>query len=192
MATYIGGIDPGLGTGGFVVLRRDAPGEFAPIVFAASLVERKRDRDALAASLPAYYDERPGDRHYALADLRAQAQARRALAALDAYAAEHPPMAAIAIESFIDQGSRAAGPFVKDRWKTPHAIGRLVTNLELRGYTTQDGTLLWQDAGVILRQLAEEIRRLARGERVVEGAQMLTNDHLRKAWAHAQGLADRY
>lgn len=191
---YIGGIDPGLATGGFVVLQMSKPALTKPptVVWASSFVEKASVRKELQASLPAYYQQRPGDKNYALADLRAEAWCAKLDVALSEYHDQFPLPAAIAVESFIDQGSRSSGVWIKERWKTPHLIGRLVTILEKWGYTVSNGGLLFQDAGVALKQLQGELARMAAGEVFIPGGELLTNDHLRKSWAHAYTLALRW
>lgn len=179
------GFDPGLTTGGMVLM------SYPPerIIAARSLVR----------AIPKI-DVPIGERAFTAAEAHARDVAQRAALTLDEWIAEHGPVAAIGIEAFIDQPSRARKPnLVKDRWKTPLAIGHISARFAERGFASEHGNVFYQDPA-ILRHFASELAELARpssGETrtmhdsVCEGDHLLTNDHLRKAWAHGAWLCPR-
>lgn len=142
-----------------------------------------------------------GERAFTAAEAHARNVATRAADTLDRWLESHGPIAAIGIEAFIDQPSRARkSNLVKDRWKTPLAIGHISALFSQRGYASENGNLFYQDPA-LLRQFAqelgelEELSRRKRGSMsdvICEGADLLTNDHLRKAWAHGAWLCPRF
>lgn len=138
-----------------------------------------------------------GERSFTAAEAHARAVARRAAGILDAWLSEWGRIDAVGMEAFIDQPSRARqSNLVKDRWKTPLAMGHICALFSQRGYASENGNLFFQDPA-ILRQFAAELGELARRKRgnssdvVCEGDRLLTNDHLRKAWAHGAWLCPR-
>jgi hypothetical protein len=103
----------------------------------------------------------------------------------------------VAMESFVDQAQHAK-KMMANRWQTPHLIGRLESYLATHGYSVNDGSLIYQNAGVVLPQLSSEIAALEdRGRSKISthvllpGDELITNDHLRKALAHALAAAFR-
>lgn len=185
------GIDPGLSSGGLVAL---CPRSERVLAAHSLLGPGVPSRSATAGE-----PEILGDRNFTLAERLAAAQAARTLAALDAVASGYR-IVRIGVESFVDQRSRARedqGRLIKDRWKTPLVIGHLCAGLAARGFTSVAGNLVFQDAGIVIRHFASELRELAgrpRGDardRVAADDHLLTNDHLRKAWAHALWLSLR-
>lgn len=184
METYrINAIDPGLTSGGLVAL--EGPRER---VLAARDFSKKipAPRDVL------------GNKTFTAAVDHAFAQARRVEEMMDELDAEFGRPAVYAVEAFTDQPSKARkAPLLRDRWKTPLFIGALVPVLEKRGYSTSDGTLVFQDPA-ILGQFASELGQLAqrrkgdRTEVVCPGDHLLTSDHVQKAWAHGSWLNQRH
>jgi hypothetical protein len=192
---YVLGIDPGFGSGGMVGV--EAPAE--RVVFSRSLVTKasaRRARRDLAQSLTARFGEDGwGDVDYTEADLQSLAWVEVAVAAIEEFSAAFAWPAYIAVESFVDQRSRAR-KLIKDRWKVPHAIGVLSAALAPLGYTTVSGRLVYQDAGVVLRQFDAELARLDARQKpypdgvVVEGDSLVGNEHERRALVHALALVN--
>lgn len=182
------GIDPGLSSGGLVAVA----GRSERVVAAHSLVGPGVPSRAVDAEGPPI----TGDRNFTLAMAIAARQAQRIAALLDQLAVAHR-IVRVGIESFVDQRSRAReerGRLVKDRWKTPLVIGYTAALLAPRGFSTGDGTLVYQDAATVLRQFSDQLAALrdsARSEPVCPNDHLLTNDHMRTAWAHAVWLAHR-
>lgn len=192
------GIDPGLATGGMVLLEslttRDR------VIAAGSLVEKrgtagdaKREVSEITDGLSGW-----GDREFAAAALRAERWIERFDPIFMEWSEKHG-INKIAIESFVDQRSRAREDqqrLVRDRWKTPLLIGELATYLSSKGFTTASGGVTWQNAGVVIRQWSRELalleNRRARSEDVIfTGDHLVGNDHERKALAHAAALSLR-
>lgn len=182
------GIDPGLSSGGLVAVA----GRSERVVVAHSLVRPGVPSRSESAGEP----QITGDRNFTLAAAIAAQQALRIAELVDEIAAVHRILR-IGVESFVDQRSRAREErdrLVKDRWKTPLVIGYAAALLAQRGFHTDDGSLVYQDAATVLRQFSAQLAALRdskRTEPVCENDQLLTNDHMRTAWAHAVWLAHR-
>lgn len=187
-APLVIGIDPGLSSGGLVAIA----GRSERVVAAYSLVRpgvpsRRADADA---------EPLTGDRNFTLAMRIAAAQSARIAELVALIGSEHR-IVRIGVESFVDQRSRAReeqARLVKDRWKTPLVIGYAAALLAPIGFTTEDGSLVYQDASTVLRHMSAQLAALrdpARSEPVCENDHLLTNDHMRTAWAHAVWLAHR-
>lgn len=173
------GIDPGLTSGGVVLLE----GPTERVIAAKSLVARI---PRLEVPL--------GDKAFTAAERHAAHQADAVGAAVSQMRAEHGEIVAIGMESFIDQPHRArTARHIKERWKTPLAIGHICARLHSLGFSSAEGTLIFQDPS-ILGQFARELGALEARPRtssaqvVCAGDHLLTNDHLRKAWAHGAWL----
>jgi hypothetical protein len=183
---YVIGIDPGLTSGALVAW--DGQSVLAAKTYTWTA---KTKREILGKR-----EHDIGDMPFTDAILLARAQAQRMVENLESviYEQGSRPIA-IGIESFVDQRHRAReekGYLIKERWKTPLLIGALNERLEDLGYHTSDGTILWQNAGVVLKQKGDVIRALANMNEtsnflqpLIRNYSTLTNDHLRKAWAHA-------
>ena len=191
----VGGIDPGLSSGGVVLLQRDPERVLAAI----SLVEPAGSARAALAQARAYLGARGGwgDVEFTAAMIRAKNWMTLFRSRLDAVCAEVGPVDIWAIESFVDQRSRAReekARLLKNRWMTPLVIGMLADELEARGMSLENDRIVYQNAGIVIRQMAEEIGRLKDRRRsaaldvVIPGDRLVTNDHLRKAFAHALAL----
>lgn len=185
------GIDPGLSSGGLVAVT----GRSERIVRAYSLVGPGVPTRA-SRSLA---EPRLGDRNFTLAVRLAAAQAAKVAAIIGELRQLHRILA-IGIESFVDQRSRAReerNRLLKDRWKTPLVIGHMGAALAAAGFSEEHGNLFYQEASVVLRQFSDQLAALAaraRGERdepVCPNDHLLTNDHMRTAWAHAVWLSHR-
>jgi len=190
----IAGIDPGLRSGALVVVQSRPE----RVLASASLVEEggaareaKRRVTEIAEALGGW-----SDKEFASACLRADEWMRRFRQAFEAAEKEHGEIDYVACESFVDQPSRASqekAGLLRKRWQTPLLTGYLNVYLAERGYTIENGRLVFQSAGVVIKQLAEELGVLKRGrpsarERVISGASLVRNDHERKALAHAMAL----
>lgn len=187
------GIDPGLTSGGLVVVERGSE----RIVAARSLVPTPATKREATESA----EDALGSRAFTAADILAAIQARAAATALSELIADHGPITAVCVEGFIDQPSRVTAEkkgLVKERWKTPLMIGHLSEQLATVGFRVDLRNLAYTDAGVVIKHFSVELSRLAarrRGDRkelVAPGDHLLTNDHLRKAWAHASWLSLRH
>lgn len=196
-AGLICGIDPGLGTGAIVAL--SPAGD--RVLYARSLTEvrgdaaRARERASeLAGRLGGW-----GDRDYCAAHLRAEAWLARLRAACSELRDAHGPIRVCAVESFVDQRSRAReerARLLRNRWQVPHVIALVSVVLAEHGLTVENGGLVYQNAGTVLSQLSRELTLLReRGateeERILAGDDLLTNDHERSAFAHALALSIR-
>jgi hypothetical protein len=190
----IAGVDPGLASGGLVLLSSVGP----EVRAAVSLVEKKSQREAaqqragdLAAELDGW-----SDREFASAALRAENWRDSFAQAVDQLIAEQGPIDYFAVESFVDQRSRAREEqqrLVRNRWQTPLVIGMLAVVLEQRGITVGNQRLIYQNAGIVIRQWSAELselkdRRRGQSDLFVSGDRQISNDHQRKAWAHAMAL----
>lgn len=190
-ARLIGGIDPGLASGGFVVIDR---ADQKRVLEAHSLVEEagtvKRSREeasVLAARLGGW-----SDIEFLAADMRAQAWVQRFISVLNAFEAEYGVIDMFGVESFVDQAQHAK-KMMKNRWQTPFLTGMLVRELAQRDITAANGRLIYQNAGTILSQLSEERGRLEARRKndrdlIVPGDRQVTNEHQRSALAHALAL----
>jgi hypothetical protein len=197
-ALLIGGVDPGLASGGLVVLR--LPQE--QVVAAMSLVEprdakRRAQKEALA--IADRYFGGWSDVEYLAADARAAMWVQRFGRALDDLEAEHGRVSCFAVESFVDQPSRARRErraLVRHRWQTPLLMGRLARELEDRGYAPHNGGVVYQNAGIVLKQMSSELAQLRARRRddvdvIVDGDRLVTNNHTRTALMHALALSLR-
>jgi hypothetical protein len=192
----VAGIDPGLASGGLVVIDvNDRERVVAAISLVETAAERAYARTQADEALAAWGGW--SDREFVTATFRAQrwlGQFQQALATIT----EHQPVTYFAVESFVDQRSRAREEqqrLIKNRWHTPLVIGLLMSELERYGATAGNERVVYQNAGVVIRQLADEIARLKNRKGVrdilVPGDQMIRNDHQRKAFAHALALSLR-
>lgn len=196
----ISGIDPGLGTGAIVTLDR-ADRDHAHrerVVSAIDLSEGsgavkdawQQARD-IADRFPGAYDI-----EFLAAHLRSRSYAGRVVAALrtvEGLVGER--VNAIAIESFDDQAQHAK-TMKKDRWKTPLSIGVIVSELAVLGYRVEDGTLVYQNSGLVLKQHEKDLARLeARKTKDLDmvrpGDRLISNGHKRSAFAHAVAFGVR-
>ncbi len=192
------GIDPGLASGGLVLL--DA-GDGDRVLGSHSLVEARGavskargEAEDLAAAWGNW-----GDLQFTSAALRSEAWCRRVREALDGMVKEHGPISFFAVESFTDQASRArqdkAG-LIRNRWQTPLSIGGLADVLRDFGAEVSNGRLVYQNAGVVLPQWRSELALLESRKRGQESGvapddHLVGNDHERKALVHALALALR-
>ncbi len=176
------GIDPGYTSGGLVLIKPE-------LVLATKTLRPTKDDRAKAKAVVAR-DSAHGDKSFTAATIIAVSQAKLAKETLLAWQKEYGDFELIAIESFIDQRSRAReekAHLLKERWKTPLMIGALLGELEAIGMLEQ---VVWQDAGRVIRQFRSEIDAIAKyaphkRDAIMKGDHQLKNDHLRKAWAHA-------
>lgn len=193
--TLIAGLDPGLRTGGLVVVEKTTSERVLAsisIVEPAGAVAQARKRaDDLAARLGGW-----SDREFLAAALRADKWCERLVSALDEIEVEHGPIDIFAVESFIDQPSKAQR-VQRKRWMTPLVMGQLAVVLRQRGSDVANGRVVYQNAGVVIRQWSAEIGLLAQRRRgatnsvVIAGDEQVGNDHERKALAHALALSLR-
>jgi hypothetical protein len=193
----VGGIDPGLASGGLAVVRGDSIN--IEVLAAASFVEPKGSV-AKSKSLAEDYSEftQGGiDKEFTAAMLRADQWMIKFKAALDQV--EELDIDAFAVESFVDQRSRAreeANRLVKNRWQTPIVIGMIAIELAKRDYKIENNKLFYQNAGIIIRHWSKEIgalkaRQVSGKDLLFPGDACITNDHQRKALAHGLGLLVR-
>jgi hypothetical protein len=165
------GVDPGLATGGIVLVSKDSD-EILGVQRLYSTMKKKGD------------DEPLGDVRFTDSVNRAAVISKTVLDFIDV----HKPNLVV-VESFVDFGSQAKRTntqggafFAKDRWKTPLVIGYLSAGLAERSFP-----LIYTNPQ-ILRQYADEISMLGgkRDEDVIApNDRLLTSDHLIKAWCHA-------
>jgi hypothetical protein len=198
-AKKIAGIDPGLASGGFVVIR----GGDRSVIKAYSLVESKREREE-AKDLAVHFSNQAGiwgDNEFTTAVFRAEKWMQTFDQSYNDFNNEYGKIDYFAIESFVDQRSRAREEkqqLLKNRWHTPLLIGLLVAYLNERDYKPQNHNLFYQNAGIIIRQWSTEIGMLAARKKgknakdvVVKNDHLITNDHQRKALVHAFALSLR-
>lgn len=188
----IAGIDPGLGTGAIVILDRARGGRIAAAV---SLIEAKgaikearEEARRLAATFGGW-----SDKQFLAADLRARIWVKRACKFLETFKAENGSIDIIAIESFVDQAQHARS-MRRSRWMVPFLTGLLILELDRRGFSPERENLIYQDAGLVFKQLDRELAALAHPRAkplLVEGDEQLTNEHQRSAFAHAWALSLR-
>jgi hypothetical protein len=193
-AKIVAGIDPGLASGGFVIIDRSAKDR---VLAAFSFVEKSGSARGAKEAARVFAEAIGGwgDLGFLSADLRARAWITRFLDALDEFERDHEPVQVFAIESFVDQAQHAK-KMLQKRWQTPFTIGMLINELGVRGATPTNGRIIYQDAGRVLRQFSEEIGRLqsrGKAERdvVVAGDRVITHEHQRSALAHALALSLR-
>jgi hypothetical protein len=193
--TIVCGIDPGLASGGLVLVERQGSRE--EVLRSVSLVEKRgaakraltqtRERSALLGGW--------GDNQFTAAATRSAAWMNLFRETLKEIAAADQSIDFFAIESFVDQPSRArqekAG-LLRNRWQTPLTMGRLAEELERRGYSPEKGNLFYQNAGTVLRQWKTELGLLEKRKRgedtLLPGDSLVSNDHERKALVHALAL----
>lgn len=183
MGVIICGIDPGYNTGGLVVL--ESPNR---VIYARRMSPTKQEKAAAAELAKTLV----GDKQFNGADLVAQAQADRILLALDESPVK-PDL--LAVESFVDQPQYAKTMRAK-LWTTPYTMGYLSAGLRARGYSVAEGNLVYQNAGVVMKHFALRLKLLKdRDETTMQsvypGSDILTNDHMRSAFAHAAWRALR-
>jgi hypothetical protein len=196
--TLICGIDPGLASGGLVLID---PRDGDRVLDSHSLVERK----GAVAAAKARAEELNGalgswgDREFTAAALRSEDWCLRVKDFLEGLVEGHGPISYFAVESFTDQASRArqdkAG-LIRNRWQTPLSIGGLADVLRGFGAEVGNGRLIYQNAGVVLPQWRSELALLesrVRGQEagVAPDDHLVGNDHERKALVHALALALR-
>jgi hypothetical protein len=193
----IAGIDPGLASGGMVVIATGPD----RVIEAYSLVEKKGRHAAAKSEARALAEPLDGwsDAEFSAAALRAEQWRDQFATALDQFEAEHGAIDFFAVESFVDQRSRAReekNRLVKNRWQTPLVIGLLAAELEKRDISVRNQRLIYQNAGIVIRQWSAELAELKnRGkgspDLVVPGDHKISNDHQRKALVHALALSLR-
>ena len=163
------GVDPGLATGGLVLLSAEPE-----TVLAVGRMKTTAQAGEQVA----------GEKQFASAVARARIQSQT----VSDFAKEHQPDY-ISIESFVDLASRA-GKQDRKRWTTPLVIGMIDYQLRELGL---DKTVRYQNPSV-LYQFRTEISQLQEANRLpgkrkqdvlVAGDCLLTNEHLISAWAHA-------
>jgi hypothetical protein len=190
----VAGIDPGLASGGFVIIdRADQNRVLESISFVekkGSVSSTKAEAKALATRLDGW-----GDIDFTAATLRADAWMETFIKAFETSEASHGPIDAIAVESFVDQAQHAR-KIVQKRWQTPLVIGMLNVELTSRGFTTENGRLIYQDAGRVLKQFSAErgvlaARRTNNRDVIVPGDRRVTNEHKRSALSHALAFSLR-
>lgn len=185
----IAGIDPGLASGGVAVIR--SPKE--EVLAAASLVEA---RGAVKAAQGDYDLARRfdwGDKEFSVAAIRAGRWVSSLVDFLDNFEREFGPIDIYAVESFVDQRSRAREEkqrLVRNRWQTPLVMGLLQAALSDRQVSVEAGNLVYQNAGLVITQQRDEIARMKQGD-FIPGNELIKNDHQRKALAHALALSLR-
>jgi hypothetical protein len=183
VALAICGIDPGLTTSGLVIIQ--APNH---VVYGRSLAPTKAEQEQVSVRAKALGTDTEFNRGVLLAS----SQAQRILQALDE-APVRPDM--IAVESFVDQPQHAK-TMRKGLWKTPLTIGYLLAGLAERGYDLDRGTLHLQNAGVVLKHMALRIEQIKRRDETTlntfyPGSAIVTNSHMRSAFAHAAWRVQR-
>lgn len=183
------GIDPGLAAGG-VVLVAAPKAEIIAVERLSSSVDKE------------FKEGYPGDSNFADTMRRAEAVTQKIV---NFVKQKKPDL--VSIESFVDFGSQAkmtnkqgGAFFAKDRWKVPLIIGYFSAELEKLGIP-----IVYVNAA-ILRQYSDEIAMLETQRQkkkvnkndlpseatVVKNDYLLTNDHLVKAWCHADWATRHY
>lgn len=195
----IAGVDPGLASGALVIVDANDRNR---VLKAFSLVEKKGapgKARAEAQELSRQIGEW-SDLEFSAAALRAEHWKDAFATAVDETTAEIGPIDIFAIESFVDQRSRAREEkqrLIKNRWHTPLVMGHLAEVLADRGFTVRNKKIVYQNAGIVIRQWADELALLKRRqagddtEAVVSGDACIRNDHQRKALIHALALSLR-
>lgn len=185
------GIDPGLRSGGAAYV--ELAGSSERVLAALSLVETEKQRKEAAGEAKRLKEGNSGwgDEKYTAVSLRAHRWRSEFIAFLDRISDEFGQPDLIAVESFIDQAQHAR-TLKANRYQTPHLTGLLEAALYERGFAVERGNLLYQDAGDVIPQHSSEIAALESRSRskinefaVVPGDEVITNDHMRKALAHA-------
>jgi len=195
------GIDPGLASGGLALIRGDAA--TTEVLAAVSLVEARGTPAAAKREVAELEKYTNGgiDREFSAAMLRVASWIERFERAVDEIFEEFD-VDAVAVESFVDQRSRAREEkqrLIKNRWQTPLVIGLIADRLEKHQITMRNQRLFYQNAGIVIRQWAPELARLSDRSRlktinddcIFSGDKIITNDHQRKALVHALALKNR-
>src|ERR1035437_487295 len=169
------GVDPGLAAGGAVLIEKDS---WKVLVHERLYSQINKQRK----------EATPGDANFTESMHRAKMISDKLLG----FVVMHKPRL-IAVESFVDFGSqkkmtnKAGGAFfAKDRWKVPMTIGYFSAELERLRIP-----IIYSNAQ-ILRQYTDEISLLTgtHTEDIISpNDHLLTNDHLIKAWCHADWAA---
>lgn len=197
MSNFIAGVDPGLASGGLVILDQEPQ-----VIMAASMVEKAKGKAVSVDTANKLVSDLGGwsDKEFITAELRARAWVDAFSIIVDDFVLEHGPIDLWAVESFVDQRSRAREEkeqLLRNRWHTPLVMGLLIPVFEKHGATTANGKLVYQNAGIVIRQMSLEIATLKNRTRankkdvVVRGDTVIRNDHQRKAFAHAYALSIR-
>lgn len=190
------GIDPGLRSGGAAYIEL-ADGE--RLIAALSLVETEKQRKEAASRAKAIKEENKGwgDATYIAVSLRARRWIDDFAAFFNEIREEFGAPELIAVESFVDQAQHAKKMMAR-RYQTPHVMGLLEAFLFDQGYSIDYRNLIYQDAGTVIPQLSSEIAALEERDRskmktfaVLPGDELITNDHKRKALAHALAASFR-
>lgn len=165
---------------------------------AVSLVENKNERDQATQEARQLSKQLDGwsDREFTSAALRAESWKEKFAMTVDQLLDEHGNIDYFAVESFVDQRSRAREEqrrLVRNRWQTPLVIGMISDVLAQREITVRNQRLIYQNAGIVIRQWSTELSALkdrgrGRKDLFITGDRQITNDHQRKAWAHAMAL----
>lgn len=192
------GIDPGLASGGLVLV--ESAGDGTKVLASYSLVEKRGAAQEAKKTAKARSEESFGwgDIAFTAAADRSEGWIRKVTEALGDIEENFGKINYFAIESFVDQPSRARqekSGLLRNRWQTPLSMGRLAEELLRRGYSPERGNLFYQNAGTVLTQWKTEIALLEKRKRGKEaflpGDEIVTNDHERKALVHALALSLR-
>lgn len=201
MSSLILGIDPGLATGGLVLIRSGATDSDDEILEAVSLVDKKSLVEKDKKEVKALVEERNnwGDKQFTIAVLRAQRWSKSCIKAIKELENKYGKIDYIGIESFVDQPGRAK-TLMQLRWQTPLLMGILTVALAELGYSFENGKIFYQNAGIVIKQWSFEIETLKNSQKnnrarknsvILKGDECITNDHLRKALVHALALSIR-
>lgn len=198
-ALRIGGIDPGLASGGFVVIDARQKNR---VLASHSLVEPKGAAKAATEEARELAEEFGGwgDVEFIAAALRAERWVENFTSCLAEVEAEFGPITYFAVESFVDQRSRAReenNRLIRNRWQTPFLMGQLAVALHGESDAfVRNRRIVYQNAGTVIRQWGPELAELkqrGRGKEdlIVSGDGQVGNDHERKALVHALALSLR-
>lgn len=188
----IAGVDPGLATGGFVIV--DTSGDRQVLAAHSITTDSKTRKEAENEAKRVAEDCGGwGDREFTAAVLRAERWVEQFERHLNEFDRE---IDFFAVESFVDQRSRAREEkqrLVRNRWHTPLVMGCLTCALERYGASTRNRRVLYQNAGIVIRQWSAELSQLAEranktSDVVIAGDHLVSNDHQRKALVHALAL----
>ena len=193
----VAGLDNGLASGALVVIDRLAPKFRERVLAAVSLVEPRGVKAAADRQAREIAETFGGvhDKEFTSAHIRAGLWVARFSTALDEIEAEFGPVEVFGVEAFDDQAQHAK-KLIKGRWKTPLLLGRLAVELEGRGITVENGRLVYQNAGIVLKQFKDELQKLAARQTktldmVRPNDRTVTNEHQRSAFSHACALSLR-
>lgn len=174
------GIDPGLATGGMVLLGVEPERVLAALALGQARVPR------------GYRAPRVGDSQFNAALARAQAWVDKAAAQVREW---EPDL--VVIESFTDLGSHARRGFQQKRWQTPLVIGLLHARLLSDGLSREQ--LQYQNPAV-LKQMASERARwqaalktqtIFERDVLLPGDRLISSPHLVSACCHASWAVER-